>query len=178
MYLYLYVSPHHVCICINVFVFDPHMMDCSDMYHTVYTVILVYRCNKQTSNVFLSVQFHTNVSQLVRDVFPGSYTPLASLGALPSNTLNRLHVCLSCLFWLCISLVCTVSFTVSPLSPSGLVFKGGKWSWFQRFFPCFFSKKNRVLTSKWTCVRILWYMLTSVFTLWREPSFFSPLSEQ
>ena len=104
MYVYLYISPQHTCICISVFVFARHMLDCSDMYHTVFTVILVYRYDKQSSNVLLSIQFHTNVSPLnsishnVRDVLPGSYTPLASLGKLPSSTLNRMHVCLSCLF--------------------------------------------------------------------------------
>jgi hypothetical protein len=39
MYVYLYVSPQNIFICINVFVFDPHMQDYSDMYHTVYTVL-------------------------------------------------------------------------------------------------------------------------------------------
>jgi hypothetical protein len=89
--------------------------------------------------VILSIQFHTNVSQLVRDVLPGSYTPFVSLGELPSNTLNRLHVCLSYLFWLCISIVCMVTCTVSPLSPSGPDFRG-------EFFSFFFLQK------KWTCV--------------------------
>ncbi len=64
MYVYLYISPQHTCICISVFVFAPHMLDCSDMYHTVFTVILVYRYDKQSSNVLLSIQFHTNVSPL------------------------------------------------------------------------------------------------------------------
>ena len=64
--------------------------------------ILVYHCNKQTSNVFLSIQFDTNVSQLLRHVLPWSYDPLPSLGELSWSSLNRLSVCLSCLFWLCI----------------------------------------------------------------------------
>jgi len=63
--------------------------------------ILVYHCNKQTSNVFLSIQFDTNVSQLLRHVLPWSYDPLPSLGELSWSSLNRLSVCLSCLFWLC-----------------------------------------------------------------------------
>ena len=63
--------------------------------------ILVYHCNKQASNVFLSIQFDTNVSQLLRRVLPWSYDPLPSLGELSSSSLNRLSVCLSCLFWLC-----------------------------------------------------------------------------
>ena len=47
------ISPQFTCICISVFVFTPHIQDCSDMYHDVFTSILVYRCKKQTSNVFL-----------------------------------------------------------------------------------------------------------------------------
>ena len=135
MYVYLYIS-HHICISISVFLFTPHSQDFSDMYHTVCTVILVYRFNNQASNVFLSIQFHTNVSQLVRLVLPGSCAPLASLGELTSNSLNRLSVCLSCLFWLCISLVCTVGmYCASTVS---------EWTWFQRgkgFFSVFSPQK-------------------------------------
>ena len=98
MYVYLYISPQHICICISVFVFAPHMLDCSDTLHTVCTVILVFLCNNQASNVLFSIQFYTNVSQVVRDVLPGSYAPLVSLSELSSSTLNRLCVCLSCLF--------------------------------------------------------------------------------
>ena len=64
--------------------------------------ILVYCCNKQASHVHLSIQFDTNVSQLLGHVIPWSYDPLPSLGELSSSSLNRLSVCLSCLFWLCI----------------------------------------------------------------------------
>ncbi len=39
-----------------------------------------------------------NLSQLVRHVLSGSYESPESLGELPSNNLNRLTVCLSCLF--------------------------------------------------------------------------------
>jgi hypothetical protein len=63
-------------------------------------VILVYHRNKQASNVLLSIQFHTNVSQLLRHVLPWSYPALPSLGELSSSGLNRLSVCLSCLFCL------------------------------------------------------------------------------
>ena len=51
--------------------------------------ILVYRFNKQASHVLLSIQFDTNVSQLLRHVLSWSCDPLPSLGE-------------SCLFWLCI----------------------------------------------------------------------------
>ena len=64
--------------------------------------ILVYRCNKQGSHVLLSIQFDTNVSQLLRRVLSWSCDPLPSLGELSSSRLNRLSVCLTCLFWLCI----------------------------------------------------------------------------
>jgi hypothetical protein len=64
--------------------------------------ILVYRFNKQASHVLLSIQFDTNVSQLLRHVLSWSCDPLPSLGELSSSRLNRLSVCLSCLFWLCI----------------------------------------------------------------------------
>ena len=84
-----------------------------------------------------SIQFHTNVSQLVRHVFPGSYTPLVSLDVLPSRSLNRLTVCLSCLVWLCISLVCTVGMYCASAA--------SEWPWFQRGKVFFFF-----LTQKWT----------------------------
>ena len=64
--------------------------------------LLVYRFNKQASHVLLSIQFDTNVSQLLRHVLSWSCDPLPSLGELSSSRLNRLSVCLSCLFWLCI----------------------------------------------------------------------------
>jgi hypothetical protein len=51
---------------------------------------LVYRCNKQGSNVILSIQFDTNVSQLLGRVLPWSYDPLPSLGELSASSLNRL----------------------------------------------------------------------------------------
>ncbi len=40
MYIYPYISPQHICICISEFVFVPHMQDCSDMYHAVCTQYL------------------------------------------------------------------------------------------------------------------------------------------
>jgi hypothetical protein len=52
--------------------------------------ILVYHCNEQDSNVLLSIQFDTNVSQLLRRVFPWSYDPLPSLGELPHDPLPSL----------------------------------------------------------------------------------------
>ncbi len=62
-------------------------------------VILVYCCNKQGSHVHLSIQFDTNVSQLLRRVRPSCCDPLPYLGELSWSRLNRLSVCL---FWLCI----------------------------------------------------------------------------
>ena len=79
MYIYPYISPQHICICISEFVFVPHMQDYSDMYHDVCTQ---YHCNKQVSNVFLSIQFDTNVSQLLRRVLPWSYDRLKKTMAL------------------------------------------------------------------------------------------------
>ncbi len=64
--------------------------------------ILVYYCNKQASNVLLSIQSDTNVSQLLRRVLPWSYDPLPSLGELSSSSLNRLSVCL-CVCFVCVS---------------------------------------------------------------------------
>ena len=43
------------------------------------------RCNKEVSNVFLSMKFHSHVSQLVRRVIPWFYVPLVSLGELSST---------------------------------------------------------------------------------------------
>ncbi len=52
--------------------------------------------------MLLSNPFDTNCSQLVRDVRPWSCPSLPSLCELSSSSMNRLSVCLSCLFWLCI----------------------------------------------------------------------------
>ena len=101
--------------------------------------ILVYRFNKQASHVLLSIQFDTNVSQLLRHVLSWSCDPLPSLGELSSSRLNRLSVCLSCLFWLCIPpavygrhILCLRGLRVALFSEK------------KRFFFLFFSKK------KWT----------------------------
>ena len=64
--------------------------------------ILVYCCNKQASHVHLSIQFDTNVSQLLRHVLSWCCYPRPYIGELSGSRLNRLSVCLSCLFWLCI----------------------------------------------------------------------------
>ena len=106
-------------ICIHVYVYMIHIHICwGDVYGYIplrsshvglkwhvpccMHTILVYHCNKQDSNVLLSIQFDTNVSQLLRCVLPWSYDPLPSLGELSSSSLHRLSVCLSCLFCLCI----------------------------------------------------------------------------
>ncbi len=104
--------------------------------------ILVYHCNKQASNVLLSIQFDTNVSQLLRHVFTWSYDPLPSLGELSSSSLNRLSVCLSCLFCLCIPTVvygrpitCLLCLRVALFSEKkkwGFSFFFKKWNFFQK----------------------------------------------
>jgi hypothetical protein len=108
----------------------------------------VYHCNKQASNVLLSIQFDTNVSQLLRRVLPWSYDPLPSLGDLSSSSLNRLSVCLSCLFCLCIPPV-VYGRPIPPLPPSGPVFRGNNRGFF------IFSKKMGKLffKKKWPDVR-------------------------
>ena len=102
--------------------------------------ILVYRFNKQASHVLLSIQFDTNVSQLLRHVLSWSCDPLPSLGELSSSRLTRLSVCLSCLFWLCIPpavygrhILCLRCLRVALFSEK----KGD----FFIFFPIFFPKK-------------------------------------
>jgi hypothetical protein len=59
----------------------------------------VTQCNKQASHVNLSIQFDTNVSQLLSRVLSWCCDPLSYLGELSWSRLNRLSVCLSCLFW-------------------------------------------------------------------------------
>ncbi len=60
---------------------------------------------------------------------------------LSSSRLNRLSVCLSCLFWLCIPPVVYGRHTVPMLSPSGPVFRE------KNLFPHFFWKKKWTLTT-------------------------------
>ena len=85
----------YVCVCV-------HMYIDVCIFIRIKHVILVYCCNNQDSHVLLSIQFDTNVSQLLRHVLPLSYDPLPSLGELSWSSLNRLSVCLSSLFCLCI----------------------------------------------------------------------------
>jgi hypothetical protein len=102
--------------------------------------ILVYHFNKQASHVLLSIQFDTNVSQLLRPVLSWSCDPLPSLGELSSSRLNRLSVCLSCLFWLCIPpavygrhILCLRGLRVALFSEK--IFFSEKMIFFFYFFP-------------------------------------------
>ena len=111
-------------------------------WHVVCCVntILVYRCNKQFSNVFLSIQFDTNVSQLLRHVMSWSCDPLPSLGELSSSRLKRLSVCCRVCFDCVSHQWCTVgTYCVSAAS---------KWPFLEkkRVFFIFFHKKNE---KKW-----------------------------
>ncbi len=112
--------------------------------------ILVYRCNKQGSNVLLSIQFDTNVSQLLGRVLPWSYDPLPSLGELSSSSLNRLSVCPVCLFWLCIPPV-VYGRHILCLRCLRVAFFPEK----KRGFFIFFHKKMKKIffQKKWTDVR-------------------------
>ena len=98
--------------------------------------ILVYRFNKQVAHVILSIQFDTNVAQLLRHVLSWSCDPLPSLGELSSSRLNRLSVCQSCLFWLCIA---PAVYGRHKLCLSGL--RVALFSKKKNFFSIFFQKK-------------------------------------
>ena len=106
-------------------------------------LILVYHCNKQDSNVILSIQFDTNVSELLRPVFPWSYEVMILFNLLVNClrvvSIDRLYVCRVC--FVCGShQKCTDHYCVSPSS---------NWSCFQRtiFIKGFFFSK------KWSYVR-------------------------
>ena len=62
--------------------------------------ILVYHCNKQASNVFLSIQFDTNVSQLLRHVLPCLmilfHLSVNCLGVVWIDCLYVCRVCFDC----------------------------------------------------------------------------------
>ena len=132
--------------------------------------ILVYSFNKQASHVLLSIQFDTNVSQLLRHVLSWSCDPLPSLGELSSSRLTRLSVCLSCLFWLCIPpavygrhILCLRCLRVALLSEK----KGD----FFIFFPIFSPQK-------WTpAIKKIKKQFSSVLTsAWRQLSYVSSTS--
>ncbi len=98
--------------------------------------ILVYRFNKQASHVLLTIQFDTNVSQLLRHVLSWSCDPLSSLGELSwVDWIDCLYVCRVC-FDCASHQRCTVGiYCVSAAS---------EWPCFQRkkgFFFYFFPKK-------------------------------------
>ena len=102
--------------------------------------ILVYRFNKQASHVLLSIQFDTNVSQLLRRVMPWCCDPLPYLGELSWSRLNGLSVCLSCLFWLCIPPAVYGRHILSLRCLRVALFSEKKRGFFI-FFPIFFPKK-------------------------------------
>ena len=99
VYMYVYVCVYIYYLSIYVYVSarssslltSRTAVTCSMMYTQQYLFTVVI-------NKLLSIQCDTNVSQLVRRVIPGSYESLTSLGELSSSSLNRLSVCLSCLF--------------------------------------------------------------------------------
>ena len=96
-YLSIYV---YVSACSSSLLTSRTAVTCSMLYTQQYLFTVVI-------NKLLSIQCDTNVSQLVCRVIPGSYCSLMNLlhllfGELSSSSLNRLSVCLLCLFWLCI----------------------------------------------------------------------------
>ena len=103
MYMYVYVCIYiyylsiyvYVSACSSSLLTSRTAVTCRMMYTQQYLFTFVI-------NKLHSIQGDTNVSQLVLRVIPGSYEPLTSLGELSSSSLNRLYVCLSCLFWLCV----------------------------------------------------------------------------
>ncbi len=76
-----------MCVCIYVYVYMIHIHIC---WGDIYGYIPL-----RSSQTGLTCQFDTNVSQLLRRVFPWSYDPLPSLGELSSSSLNRKCVLLS-----------------------------------------------------------------------------------
>ncbi len=113
-------------------------------------IILFYHCNKQASNVLLSIQFDTNVSQLLRHVLPCSCDPLPSFGELSSSSLYPTSGVRQ-------------AYTVPPLPPSGPVFTEKKKGFFY-----FFKKNGEIFFSDKNC-------LTSGLTRdWRQVSDVSP----
>jgi hypothetical protein len=125
--------------------------------------LVYYHCNKQVSIVLISIQFDTNVSQLLRPVLPWSYDPLPSLGELSSSSLNRLSVCLSCLFWLCIPPVVTGRSTLCLRYLRVALFSERKKGVFFLFF------KNMTWRQAWRQVDVR--RQTSVpphLTVWRQ----------
>ena len=107
--------------------------------------ILVYHCNKQASNVFLSIQFDTNVSQLLRHVLPCLmilfHLSVNCLGVVWIDCLYVCRVCFDCAThqW------CTVGIYCASASSEWPFFKK-KWK------KIFFSKKNGLtsgLTRGW-----------------------------
>ena len=96
-YIYIYAEVIYT----DIFLFAPHIQDSSDMYHTVCSqylfTIVINKLQMCPSQFNLSRMF-----QFLRRVLPCSCDPLPSLGELSSSSLNRMSVCLLCLFWLCI----------------------------------------------------------------------------
>jgi hypothetical protein len=148
----------YICVCIYdtytyilrwyIRIYSSSLLTCRTQVTCTMLYARIYHCNKQASNVLLSIQFDTNVSQLLRHVLPWSYDPLPSLGELSSSSLNRLSVCLSCLFCLCIPpvvygrpILCLLCLRVSLFS------KGKKGGGLQ--FSFFFKMKKKLKKMTW-----------------------------
>ncbi len=101
MYIYPYVSPQHICICISEFVFVPHMQNCSDMYHVVCTQYLFTVVINKVQ--MCSSQF--NLTRMFLNSLVACFLGLMILFHLLVNCLRvvwidclRQPVCLLCLF--------------------------------------------------------------------------------
>ena len=100
--------------------------------------ILVYHCNKQASNVFLSIQFDTNVSQLLRHVLPCLmilfHLSVNCLGVVWIDCLYVCRVCFDCAThqWCTVGIYCA---SASSEWPFFSIFFKKKWKNF------FFQKK-------------------------------------
>ena len=136
MYIYPYVSPQHICICISEFVFVPHMQNCSDMYHAVCTQYLF-------TVVINKVQMCSSQFNLTR-MF------LNSLVACFLGLMILFHLLVNCLrvVWIDCLYVCRVCFDCASHQwcTAGIYCASAAYEWpfFQRkkgFFSFFFEKK-------------------------------------
>ena len=136
MYIYPYISPQHICICISEFVFVPHMQDCSDMYHAVCTQYL-FTIVKHKLQMYSS-QF--NLTRMFLNSFVTCFLGLMLLFhlfviCLRVVSIDCLYVCRVC--FVCASHQwCTVGIYCAS--------DASKWPPFQRekVFFSFFSQKN------------------------------------
>ena len=139
MYIYPYISPQHIRICISAFVFAPHMQDCSDMSHAVCTqywfIVVINKLHMCSSQFNLTRMFLNSFVECSLGVVILLHLLVNCLRVDWIDCLYVCRVCFDCVShqWCEVGIYC-----VSTVS---------EWSCFQNFCSFFSNHLTWQLTS-------------------------------